>query len=262
MPRRPRHGEQEGEVPPDVLATTGRSTCWRRRGSSCSARAMSGSWWACRCSCASVLGWRFWEVGGFMALWVIGYGVVQASPPALLRRVAGGASARTGARRRCWRSRWPRFPAAIAAGAERRAGPGAGGGGRAAGLRRGVRPELLGALVPDPGLHRRRQGGDERGLLLHGQRARPAGRHGALGRAVPGGRAGGVPVGVGGVRAGRRRRLARCCRARAARRPPALATAASRAVELRDCEERGMAPVPAVPATITAMRRRQAPVHA
>jgi MFS family permease len=31
------------------------------------------------------LGWRFWEVGGFMGLWVIGYGMVQASAPALRR---------------------------------------------------------------------------------------------------------------------------------------------------------------------------------
>jgi MFS family permease len=35
---------------------------------------------------SSVLGWKFWQAGGFMALWVIGYGVVQASAPALLRR--------------------------------------------------------------------------------------------------------------------------------------------------------------------------------
>ena len=31
------------------------------------------------------LGWRFWEVGAFMGLWVIGYGLVQASTPALRR---------------------------------------------------------------------------------------------------------------------------------------------------------------------------------
>jgi predicted MFS family arabinose efflux permease len=31
------------------------------------------------------LGWSFTQVGGFMALWVIGYGIVQASAPALLR---------------------------------------------------------------------------------------------------------------------------------------------------------------------------------
>jgi hypothetical protein len=31
------------------------------------------------------LGWRFWEVGGFMGLWVIGYGIVQGSAPALRR---------------------------------------------------------------------------------------------------------------------------------------------------------------------------------
>ena len=33
----------------------------------------------------AVLGWRFWEVGSFMGLWVIGYGIVQASAPALRR---------------------------------------------------------------------------------------------------------------------------------------------------------------------------------
>ncbi|MEB3316861.1 MAG: organoarsenical effux MFS transporter ArsJ [Cyanobacteriota bacterium] len=31
------------------------------------------------------LGWRFWEVGGFMGLWVIGYGLVQGAAPALRR---------------------------------------------------------------------------------------------------------------------------------------------------------------------------------
>ena len=35
----------------------------------------------------TVLGWTFWQVGGFMAVWVIGYGVVQASAPSILRRV-------------------------------------------------------------------------------------------------------------------------------------------------------------------------------
>jgi hypothetical protein len=40
------------------------------------------------------LGWRFWEVGGFMGLWVIGYGIVQASAPALRR--AWGKSAPPG----------------------------------------------------------------------------------------------------------------------------------------------------------------------
>ena len=34
----------------------------------------------------SALGWSFWEVGGFMAIWVIGYGIVQAFAPQLLRR--------------------------------------------------------------------------------------------------------------------------------------------------------------------------------
>lgn len=30
----------------------------------------------------SVLGWSFWQAGGFLAIWVIGYGTVQASSPA------------------------------------------------------------------------------------------------------------------------------------------------------------------------------------
>jgi len=37
----------------------------------------------------SVLNWSFWEVGGFMAIWVIGYGIVQAFAPQLLRRMGG-----------------------------------------------------------------------------------------------------------------------------------------------------------------------------
>ena len=32
------------------------------------------------------LEWTFWQVGGFMAIWIIGYGLVQASAPGLLRR--------------------------------------------------------------------------------------------------------------------------------------------------------------------------------
>ena len=47
----------------------------------------------------SVLGWSFMQVGGFLALWIIGYGMVQASAPKLLKgshhgRGPGGGSAR------------------------------------------------------------------------------------------------------------------------------------------------------------------------
>jgi predicted MFS family arabinose efflux permease len=38
----------------------------------------------------AALGWRYWEVGGFMGLWVIGYGIVQASAPALRRSWGSG----------------------------------------------------------------------------------------------------------------------------------------------------------------------------
>jgi hypothetical protein len=33
----------------------------------------------------TALGWRYWQVGGFLGLWVIGYGIIQASAPALRR---------------------------------------------------------------------------------------------------------------------------------------------------------------------------------
>jgi MFS family permease len=39
----------------------------------------------------SVLGWNFWMAGGFMAAWTIGYGIVQASTPGLIRRRVDGA---------------------------------------------------------------------------------------------------------------------------------------------------------------------------
>lgn len=40
----------------------------------------------------SVLGWSFLQTGGFLALWVIGYGAVQGATPSLLARVAGPAA--------------------------------------------------------------------------------------------------------------------------------------------------------------------------
>jgi MFS family permease len=39
---------------------------------------------------SSVLGWKFWQAGMFMASWIIGYGAVQASAPALIRRKTEG----------------------------------------------------------------------------------------------------------------------------------------------------------------------------
>jgi predicted MFS family arabinose efflux permease len=44
-------------------------------------------------------GWSFTMVGGFLALWTIGYGVVQAAAPALVRRSADGLSAEVPAAR-------------------------------------------------------------------------------------------------------------------------------------------------------------------
>jgi hypothetical protein len=46
----------------------------------------------------AALGWTYWQVGGFMGLWVIGYGIIQASAPAL---------------RRAWGSSDPPAPSAL-----------------------------------------------------------------------------------------------------------------------------------------------------
>ena len=41
------------------------------------------------------LGWSFMQVGGFLAAWVIGYGLVQAAAPSVVRRSADGQSSET-----------------------------------------------------------------------------------------------------------------------------------------------------------------------
>jgi len=38
---------------------------------------------------SSVFGWDFWQVGGFLALWVIGYGIVQSLAPAITGKRRG-----------------------------------------------------------------------------------------------------------------------------------------------------------------------------
>jgi hypothetical protein len=61
---------------------------------------------------AQTLGWDFWQVGGFLAAWVIGYGVVQSLAPWVTRRkrgdVPGGRAAVT------WAAMLAVVPAAMA----------------------------------------------------------------------------------------------------------------------------------------------------
>jgi predicted MFS family arabinose efflux permease len=60
-----------------------------------------------------VLGWGFTQVGGFLALWIIGYGFVQASVPKLLGRVNQGQGP-GGETARLWAFILALSPAAIA----------------------------------------------------------------------------------------------------------------------------------------------------
>ena len=63
----------------------------------------------------SVLGWSFTQVGGFIALWVIGYGMVQASAPRLIHRSHHGQGP-GGGTARLWAFILAVFPAAMALG--------------------------------------------------------------------------------------------------------------------------------------------------
>jgi hypothetical protein len=59
-------------------------------------------------------GWTFTMVGGFLALWTIGYGAVQAAAPMLVRRSADGLSAEVPAAR-LWSLLLALIPAILAA---------------------------------------------------------------------------------------------------------------------------------------------------
>ncbi len=62
---------------------------------------------------SGVLGWSHMQVGGFLALWVIGYGFVQAAAPRLLRRAHQGRGP-GGGTARLWALILAAFPGAIA----------------------------------------------------------------------------------------------------------------------------------------------------
>ena len=61
----------------------------------------------------AALGWKFWEVGGFMGLWVIGYGIVQGSAP-VLRRAWGQSAAPGVSAVQFWSAVLTAIPALIA----------------------------------------------------------------------------------------------------------------------------------------------------
>ena len=65
---------------------------------------------------ASVFGWSFWQVGGFLALWVIGYGIVQTLAPAITGARSG--SLPDGRSAFVWAALLAGLPAAMAFGLE------------------------------------------------------------------------------------------------------------------------------------------------
>jgi MFS family permease len=65
----------------------------------------------------TVLGWSFWQTGGFLAIWVIGYGFVQAAAPGFVRRRSAEGAGEPDGRTATWLAfALAAFPAAIAVG--------------------------------------------------------------------------------------------------------------------------------------------------
>jgi MFS family permease len=65
----------------------------------------------------TVLGWSFWQTGGFLAIWVIGYGIVQATAPGFVRRRGKAGDSEPDGRTATWLAfALAAFPAAIAVG--------------------------------------------------------------------------------------------------------------------------------------------------
>jgi MFS family permease len=63
----------------------------------------------------TVLGWSFTQTGGFLAIWVIGYGIVQAAAPRFVRRRGAGGLVEPDGRTATWLAfLLALFPAAIA----------------------------------------------------------------------------------------------------------------------------------------------------
>lgn len=63
------------------------------------------------------LGWTFWQVGTFLAIWVIGYGLVQASAPKLIRGSSANGGAGPDGRTATWLAFALAAPPALIAGA-------------------------------------------------------------------------------------------------------------------------------------------------
>jgi MFS family permease len=63
----------------------------------------------------TVVGWNFWQVGAFMAIWIIGYGIVQASAPGFVRRRVEGPGGEPDGKTATWLAfALAAFPAGIA----------------------------------------------------------------------------------------------------------------------------------------------------
>ena len=140
---------------------------------------------------AQSLGWDFWQVGGFLAAWVIGYGIVQSIAPYFTGRRSGKVP--DGRTAFGWAAALALIPAAMALALAQGQPPQmvliAG----SDGVRRAVCDQLVPAQLPHSQLRHRRRSVAGRRVLLHGQRIGPPARDDAVRMGVPGCRPGRMP---------------------------------------------------------------------
>ena len=132
---------------------------------------------------ASVLGWSFAQVGGFMALWVIAYGAVQSASPLLLAKTTGG-KAPGPVLASTLGLGLAAVTALIPIGLRFGAPPALTMLGGLGTLRNRVRAQFVRALVPGARVFRIGSRVAERRLLLHGERLRAPARDASLWRLV------------------------------------------------------------------------------
>ena len=143
-------------------------------------------------------GWKYMEVAGFIAAWTIGYGLVQAIAPSVVRRSTDGLS-REIPEARLWGAALTAIPVALVLLLQAHL-PGKSRsprGRRSWRVRVCLRGNLVAALLPDPRLCGVEEGRRGCRLLLCRQRGRPAFWHPVVGSADAIWQPAGLPVGFG-----------------------------------------------------------------
>nr|BFE95810.1 hypothetical protein GCM10020185_63460 [Pseudomonas brassicacearum subsp. brassicacearum] len=162
---------------------------------------------------SSVFGWDFWKVGGFLAAWVIGYGIVQSFAPNITGKKRGHVP--DGRAAFLWALALAGLPAAIALGLDTGLSQQMVLLGGLMVFRCFVRREFVAAQLPDRVLRQGRRRVAGCGVLLHVERHGALDRHRALWLDLPGVWIGRMPLDIKRIRVAGRldfHRFTQACR--------------------------------------------------